>query len=378
MVLNLKLTYKFNNDEKNLEITKHEYLKPVTTVEYVREGDTIYVNDGDYVYVNQLIKESTSGIKTYATISGNVEIKDESIIIINDNTDSAFVSEEALNKIGDIKKEEIIKICENLGISYENKLIVNKLKENSKLLIINAMDVEPYQFNSNYLFQDNVKNLLDTISLLSKRFNLDAYLLLNKYDDNNVVSVKQEIGSYPNINFKVINDVYPFNTNKMVAKKFFKEYRFDEILFLDAISLHKIFVALKEGLPVNERYITVCLNDPNKAYVVKTKYGANLGAAIKDTINPDFDNKDIYLNNFMRKVKCDNLDDLIVTDNIKTVFIFDKTDNTPAKCIKCGKCVQICPMGLNPTNSKLDSACIRCGLCNYVCPANINLISREK
>ncbi len=377
-MLNLKLTYKFNNDEKNVEITKHEYLEPSTTVEYVREGDTIFVNDGDYVYINQLIKESTSGIKTYATISGTVEVKEGMLVINNDKTNSAFVSEEALTKIDDIKKEEIIKICENLGISYENKLIVNKLKENSKLLIVNAMDVEPYQFNSNYLFNDNCKNLLDTINLLSKRFNLDAYLLLNKYDDNNVSLVKEDINSYPNINFKVINDVYPFNMNKMIAKKLFKEYKFEDILFLDTVSLHKIYVALKEGLPVNERYITVVLNDPTKAHVLKTKYGANLGDAIKDTINPGFDNKDIYLNNFMRKVTCDNINDLIVNDTVKSVFIFDKMDNAPAKCIKCGKCVDICPMGLNPTNRKLDSACIRCGLCNFVCPANINLISKEK
>ena len=80
----------------------------------------------------------------------------------------------------------------------------------------------------------------------------------------------------------------------------------------------------------------------------------------------------------MRKVKCDNLGSLIVTDNIKSIFIFPKEDNVPSKCIKCGKCVDICPVGINPLAKKLDSACIRCGLCNYVCPANINLISREK
>ena len=99
---------------------------------------------------------------------------------------------------------------------------------------------------------------------------------------------------------------------------------------------------------------------------------------ITSTINPSFDNKDIFLNNFMRKVKCVNFDALTVTDNIKSVFIFEKDDNVPSKCIKCGKCVDICPMGLNPLSRKLDSACIRCGLCNFVCPANRNLISREK
>ena len=77
-------------------------------------------------------------------------------------------------------------------------------------------------------------------------------------------------------------------------------------------------------------------------------------------------------------VKCDNLDSLIVTDNIKSIFIFPKENIVPSKCIKCGKCVDICPVGINPLAPKLDSSCIRCGLCNFVCPANINLISKEK
>lgn len=378
MVLELKLTYKFNNDEKKLDIERLEFLEPESTEVYIREGDTIYVNDGEYLYINQLIKEATNGIKTYATISGTAKIENGVIKIMNDKSESSFVSAEAVDKLDDVKKEEIIKICETLGIDYESKPIVNKFKGNSKLLIVNAMDVEPYQFNSNYLFQDNIRDLLDTIKLLSRRFNLNAHLLLNKYDDNNVDSVKAIINEYPDINFQIIKDVYPFNTNQVIAKEHFYEYKPEEILFLDAFALYKIFYAVKNGLPVAERYITVNLGDPNRAYVIKTKYGANLGDLIKNTINVDYEEKDVYLNNFMRKVKCENLGSLIVTDNIKSIFIFPKEENIPSKCIKCGKCADICPVGINPTAKKLDSACIRCGLCNFVCPAGLNLISREK
>lgn len=378
MVFYLKLTYKFNNDEKKLNVEKKEYLIPNNVEVFFREGDSIYVDTNDYVYVNQLLIESPTGIKTYATVSGTVERKQDSLVITNDKTDSTMNSEDALSSIEDVKKDEIISVCQNLGISFENRLIVNKLKTNSKVLVVNGMDIEPYQLNNNYLFQDNVKNLLETINLLSRRFNLDAYLLLNKYDDNNVYAVKTLIGSYPNINFIVVNDVFPYNTNGVIAKKYFNEYKLEEILFLDTVSLYKIFVALKDKLPVSQRYITVVLDDPTKVYVINTKYGANLKEVIKDTVNLEFENRDVFLNNFMRKVKCSNIEALTVTDNIKSIFIFEKDDNTPSKCIKCGKCVDICPMGLNPLSKKLDSTCIRCGLCNFVCPANRNLISREK
>ena len=347
MVLELKLTYKFNNDEKKLDIDRLEFLSPENVEAYIREGDTIYVTDGDYVYINQLIKEATNGIKTYATVSGTIKIENGVIKIINDQTESAFVSAEAVDKIDDVKKEEIIKICETLGIDYDSKLIVNKLKGNSKLLIVNAMDVEPYQFNSNYLFQDNVRDLLDTIKLLSRRFNLNAYLLLSKYDDNNVDTVKSIISAYPDITLQIINEVFPYNTNQVVAKEFFSEYKTDDILFLDTFALYKIFYAIKNGLPVTERYITVNLGDPTKAYVIKAKYGSNLGNLIQNTIKVEYQDKDVYLNNFMRKVKCDNLDSLIVSDNIRSIFIFPHEEIVSSKCIKCGKCADICPVGIN-------------------------------
>ncbi|MCW2316736.1 electron transport complex protein RnfC [Rhodoblastus acidophilus] len=60
-------------------------------------------------------------------------------------------------------------------------------------------------------------------------------------------------------------------------------------------------------------------------------------------------------------------------------------------CIKCGKCIESCPMGLNPStlgmlaakrqyDTMADTyrlgACFECGTCSYVCPANIPLVQQ--
>ncbi len=59
-----------------------------------------------------------------------------------------------------------------------------------------------------------------------------------------------------------------------------------------------------------------------------------------------------------------------------------------SNCIRCAKCVQVCPMGLEPVllskTSKLQMFdkveservmdCIECGSCSYTCPANIPLL----
>ncbi len=71
----------------------------------------------------------------------------------------------------------------------------------------------------------------------------------------------------------------------------------------------------------------------------------------------------------------------------KRVTRHSKFTRHETACIKCGRCLEVCPENLNPTqiahaikNSRMDiaenyylSACIECGCCSYICPANIEL-----
>ncbi|MEJ2649762.1 MAG: electron transport complex subunit RsxC [Sedimentisphaerales bacterium] len=64
-----------------------------------------------------------------------------------------------------------------------------------------------------------------------------------------------------------------------------------------------------------------------------------------------------------------------------------KFEHRQTACIRCGRCLAVCPENLNPTKiahavknelydvakSYFMSACIECGCCSYVCPANIEL-----
>lgn len=66
--------------------------------------------------------------------------------------------------------------------------------------------------------------------------------------------------------------------------------------------------------------------------------------------------------------------------------------NEPKPCIRCAKCVDVCPMNLVPTelanfaeNSDWEKAednhildCIECGSCSFVCPSERNLVQLIK
>jgi len=87
--------------------------------------------------------------------------------------------------------------------------------------------------------------------------------------------------------------------------------------------------------------------------------------------------------------------DVPVTKGVSGILVFDRMpQNTESKvwpCIKCGECVKVCPMGLNPSMLGMLAAqreyeemgagyhlgdCFECGCCTYVCPSHIPLVQQ--
>ena len=82
--------------------------------------------------------------------------------------------------------------------------------------------------------------------------------------------------------------------------------------------------------------------------------------------------------------------------NALTVYtVKDAEVQNASECIHCGKCVESCPMSLNPSlfskvdglgkedqMTKLDglgiSLCMECGCCAYVCPAKRPLVQNNR
>ncbi len=89
--------------------------------------------------------------------------------------------------------------------------------------------------------------------------------------------------------------------------------------------------------------------------------------------------------------------DVPITKGVSGVLVFRREDMQSREsrqtypCIKCGECVESCPMGLNPSTLGMLAAkreydlmgeqyylgdCFECGCCTYVCPSNIPLVQQ--
>ena len=72
------------------------------------------------------------------------------------------------------------------------------------------------------------------------------------------------------------------------------------------------------------------------------------------------------------------------TNSITVLSGDDACRKEPAPCIRCAKCVGVCPMGLEPfllatasakkmwdkAEAEMITSCIECGSCQFTCPSH--------
>ena len=142
-------------------------------------------------------------------------------------------------------------------------------------------------------------------------------------------------------------------------------------------TIYAISRSLKYNIPLTERVVTFNIND--KSYNVLVKLGTPLEYILSSL---KVDANKVISGGAMMGTLVDK--DLVMSFNINSIIIKNIEQSIPSKCIRCGKCVRVCPMRLSPIlimNANDDKKlmnlhtlnCIECGLCSYICPSKIEL-----
>jgi len=144
--------------------------------------------------------------------------------------------------------------------------------------------------------------------------------------------------------------------------------------------------AIQTGMPLVERVVTVTGDRIAKPgnFIVK------IGTSVKELLEHCGvigDDVTIKLGGPMMGIECKNLDVPIIRGCNGVIAIETKVSEE-APCIKCGRCVDVCPMELLPLlypsyaeeqnwtamNEKNVRDCIECRCCEYICSSKIPLL----
>ena len=162
------------------------------------------------------------------------------------------------------------------------------------------------------------------------------------------------------------------------------------VIVNNAGTSNAIAEAILEGKPLYERIITVTGNGVKQPQNLIVK----IGTSFKDVINQCGGyNKNpgkIIMGGPMMGI-AQVTDDVPVIKGTSGILVLTEEESKPQEvlpCIKCGKCLEVCPVRLQPIyiskyslKKQYDKAdeyhaldCIECGLCSYVCPSKIHLV----
>ncbi len=170
------------------------------------------------------------------------------------------------------------------------------------------------------------------------------------------------------------------------------------VVVLNVATTAAIAEAVVSGTPLTHRVVTVS----GEAITKPGNYYVPIGTPVQDLIEFCGSVKEksakVVLGGPMMGIAIADLTTSITkTTNAVTVLTKEqigraKFARRQTPCIRCGRCLEVCPENLNPTkiahavkNNLMDvaesyyiKACIECGCCSYVCPANIELTGHIK
>ncbi|MDH6603882.1 electron transport complex protein RnfC [Bacilli bacterium PM5-9] len=371
----------------------------------------VLVQPGDEVKVGQKVayRNDHFYVPIYASVSGVVESIDKmmssSLIFaqhIKIKNDFKYEKEDqALNlKVESASKEEIVEAIKEAGIAGcggSGFPTYIKYSSNTKIdtLLINGVECEPFITIDYHLMKEHVSDLVLGIQFLMKASNAPkAIIAFKKGKDALLKIVNEALQGIDNIEVREVPDVYPMGWERTLVKEVFN-LRFDKlpsevgIVVNNSTTAIKVAQALTRGLD-HTTAITISGDAINKPLNVIVPTGSRVNEIVEKTGGYK---EDVVASNTKLVMGGPMMGKAIVSDEIAvtsynnavTVLFDDALQELP--CLRCSRCVEYCPSGLQPVAIKdaeiaqnVDmlkklkaDTCVSCGLCSYICPSRIQV-----
>ena len=350
----------------------HEYLSPDNVYFPIYKTSKILVKDKETVLKGQLILINGEE-KIFSSVSGviaglkkiKINNEDKTYLVVANNYKEKSIKKSSKKLLGLKNKEELEKLLEENGVSLKI--------ENKKILLLNAIDSEPYIVNDSMYLSKNVNNILEGIDNLKCILELKKVIILLKNTETEILTkINNMLGTYPDFKVVMVPNYYLIE-----SKDNYKNYLDEDLEDIYDLSINDYCIfneILEKNKPLTEKYITITGDAIKNPLVINVKFGTKVINIIEELIK--FKNKDIvyYYNGLMKGYKTD-ISGLIVDKNFKGLVITNECKLKEETCINCGLCLNHCPLGINQIEhlvNKKEIKCLDCGLCSYVCPSNIN------
>ena len=265
----------------------------------------------------------------------------------------------------------------------------------AECVIINAVECEPYITSDYRLMMEHADEIIVGLQLLMKAAKVDrGYIGIETNKPEAIELLSQKTANDPRIEVVPLKQRYPQGGEKQLVDAVIRR----QVPAPPAIPVnvgavvqnvgtaYAVYEAVMKRKPLFERYTTVT----GKQLAKPGNFLVRMGTPMKDLLElcggiPEGDHKLLAGGPMMGKAL--NTADVPVCKGTNSVTLISNDEavrKEPDPCIRCGKCVNVCPMGLEPyllatlsakkmwerVEQEDVTSCIECGSCQFTCPSH--------
>ncbi len=366
----------------------------------VKVGDEVKIgtkiaerNDHFYLPLFSSVSGTVTGIQKKLT--GGMAMADH-LVIQNDHQNTEERSFAPID-YQSVTREELIDFVKNAGMlgcggagfpTYVKYMKPDKVD----LLIINAVECEPYlttDYRMCFLHTDLLKTGVQAFFKLSMA---KKCCIAVKEDKAELIALLQKtFADVQGVEVKTVPDKYPMGWERELVWEITRK-RYDKLpiaagcIINNATTAIALGDAIENGMPIRSKLVTVSGDGVKEPHNVE----AVIGTSAHDLVLAcgGYTSDDVLLmagGPMMGKTIPNDAFAIGPTNNGLTVM--QHREPFSVKCLRCGKCTETCPAGLQPVRINMSTTikdinalkklsvndCIECGLCTYVCPSMLDV-----
>ncbi|KAA6338186.1 Electron transport complex subunit RnfC [termite gut metagenome] len=377
------------------------------------------VAKGDKVKAGTKIAEANGFVSTaiHSSVSGKVAKVDSIIdasgyakpaVFIDtegDEWEESIDCSDTLVKECALTPEEIIKKIADAGIAGmggacfpTHVKLTPPPSSKAECVIINAVECEPYLTADHQLMLEHAEEILVGTAILMKAAKVNkAFIGIESNKPDAIRLMTKAASAYVGITVVPLKVKYPQGSEKqLIAAVAGRQVSSGALpvsvgaVVQNAGTAFAVYQAVQKNKPLFERVITVT----GKSLPKPSNFMARIGTPVQQLIDacgglPEDTGKIISGGPMMGKALIHT--DVPTAKGSSGIVIMNRKEakrGEAQNCIRCAKCVSVCPMGLesyllsalseNGNYERLEQEkimdCMECGSCQFTCPANRPLL----
>ena len=377
---------------------------------------TPIVNVGDKVKLGQKIGEAAGFISApvHSSVSGEVmAICDcphatrgtcQSVVIKSDGLNTPDESIAPNKPLDELTADEIIEIVKNAGIVGMGGAgfpTYVKLKPGKPIeaVLLNGCECEPMLTADHRLLLEFADDVIFGLQAMMKTVDAPKGIIVVEENKPDAIALlREKVAGLEGIEVLEVSTQYPQGGEKMLIKRALGRSVPSGCLPADVgavvsnvSTVKAISDAIQKGMPLIERITTVTGKYIPKPGNFIVKVGTNMADLIDYCGGISGENVTVKAGGPMMGFPQTELNVPIMKGS-NGVIAIDTDVSEPNECIKCGRCVDVCPMELKPLHYfKLVGAqdwqgckymnimdCMECRCCEYICSSKLPLVTMIK